>query len=275
MKKLLISLILVFSLVSLSWGGVAFDNVDDYIDSNYTPSYSATDDFSICGWASLDNAASGEEYIAAYISHSVQPDGLVQFGVSNGASCVGNDGLHLLVYIRDDNGNLSTPAEGLCSDTTITVNTPFSVCLTYDDSEADGILYMNGVQVAIDTTVDAIGVKNGAFPREFFIGARNNEGTPNSFWDGNVYEIAFWDNVVLSATEVSLYHNARTRRMPCQIQPTALIKYLPMDDVPDGTSADGDSFRAECGSSLTAGTGVDGADNVGLSSVAEKTLSYP
>ena len=63
--------------------------------------------------------------------------------------------------------------------------------------------------------------------------------------------------------------------MRCKIQPATLVKYMPLDDVPDGTSADGDSFRAECGSSLTAGTGVDGADNVGLSSVAEKTLSYP
>ena len=275
MKKLLLSLILVFSLVSLSWGGVAFDNVDDYIDSNYTPSYSATDDFSICGWASLDNAASGEEYIAAYISHLNGLDGLVQIGVSNGASCAVNDGLHLLVYIRDDDGNLSTPAEGLCSDTIITVNTPFSFCLTYDDSEADGILYMNGAQVAIDTTVDAIGAKNTAFPKEFFVGARNNEGTPNSFWDGNVYEIAFWDNVALSAAEVALYHNARTRRMPCQIQPATLVKYMPLDDVPDGESSDGDSFRAECGSSLTAGTGVDGANNTGLTSVAERVLSYP
>ena len=157
-KSFLSGLCGILLLVSpdISFAGVAFDNVDDYIDTNYTPAFSATDDFSICGWVDLDNAASGEEYIAAYISHSAAPDGLIQFGVSNGATCASNDGLHLLVYIRDDDGNISTPAEGLCSDTIITVNTPFSVCLTYDDSEADGILYMNGVQVAIDTTVDAI-----------------------------------------------------------------------------------------------------------------------
>lgn len=261
---------IVFSLLLVCnpcRGGITFDGTDDYIDTNYTPSYSATDDLSVCGWFDLDDVASVEEYITGFITSSVSR-GIIQIGLTT--SCA--SGANLNARFRDDDGNLDG---NVCGDTAITVDTPHSFCLTYDDSAADSFLYLDGVETASDLTMTAVGSKNVTNPREWFIGARDSEGTPQTFWDGDIYEVAYWDNAFLSAAEVLLYHNSEMRRMPCQLQSSTLLKYFPMDDVADGVSADAASFRNECGSDEDVGTGVDGGNNTGLTGVAEKTLSYP
>lgn len=271
MRKSFLSVLFAISLfVSPGWAGVHFDNVDDFIDTNYTPSYSATDDFSWCVWAEIDNAPTGaaEEAMVGLIGPV--PDSHYMVMQFEDTLCA--DPLMPSVYMRDDNNSGS---DIVCSDTVVTAATPFHLCWTYDDSEADMFLFLNGVQVGSKTTCTQTAAKNEETPKELYAGARNNNGTADIYFDGIVYEAYFYDNVALSASEISLLYNSRMRRMPCQTQSAGLDKYLPLDDVPDGTSADGDSFRAECGSSLTAGTGNDGANNTGLTSEAEKILSYP
>jgi hypothetical protein len=49
--------------------------------------------------------------------------------------------------------------------------------------------------------------------------------------------------------------------------------YWPLDNQPDGTAADGDTYRDRVGTNN--GTGSDGANNTGLTNIAEKVLSYP
>jgi len=63
-----------------------------------------------------------------------------------------------------------------------------------------------------------------------------------------------------------------------QIQPSNLRLYWPLDEVADGTSADGSTFRDEEDGDKDGdkdGTGDDGANNTGLTARAGEVLSYP
>jgi len=53
-----------------------------------------------------------------------------------------------------------------------------------------------------------------------------------------------------------------------------LVGYWPLDDSPDGTSGDGDTFVDRSGTGNN-GTGVDGANNTGLTVKASSYLMYP
>lgn len=260
---------IVFSLLLLvsssTYAGVHFDVTDDYIDANYTPSWSATDDISACAWATIDNTSTGEETIFGFIATS---DAYFVLQVEAGACATD---LRPSFYTRDDTPSTS---DFFCSDTDVTAGTPFHICITIDDSAADMFMYLNGVQVASDLSIAATGAKNIDVPREIFIGARDNAGTADIFWDGSVHEVYFYDNYFLSAAEVLHLYNAKMRRLPCQIGASTLDKYMPLDDVADGGNLASASFRTECGIDSDSGTGSDG-DTSGGQGEAEITLSYP
>lgn len=98
----------------------------------------------------------------------------------------------------------------------------------------------------------------------------------NTTYSQNIYEVAGW-TVVLSQNEIDKLCDVSAggvRLMPNQIQPSSLKFYYTLDDVPDGTSADGDVFIDKSGNGNNC-TGSDGADNVGMGAEAEPYLSYP
>ena len=62
--------------------------------------------------------------------------------------------------------------------------------------------------------------------------------------------------------------------MPLQVRPASLQAYLPLDQLTDGTSADGITFIDMSGIGNT-GAGDDGANNTGLAATAGEAISYP
>jgi hypothetical protein len=98
-------------------------------------------------------------------------------------------------------------------------------------------------------------------------------GSDSFVWNGIVNEFAVW-NTALTASEVALLYNSKVKRIPLQIQPTKLQAYLPLDAVSDGASADAVVFKDLTGNGYD-GTGVDGANNTGLTGTAEVNLTYP
>lgn len=129
-------------------------------------------------------------------------------------------------------------------------------------------LYKDGVEIANTTTPsgdivdETSGVGIGSQPD------RTDFGMLNAL----VSEVAIW-NDDLTASEVALLYGAKVKGMPLQIRPDALVLYLPLDDYPEGESLDGDIVYDRVGRHQF--TGNDGSNNTGLTSVAEKVLTYP
>lgn len=125
-------------------------------------------------------------------------------------------------------------------------------------SEASYVLTQNGASLT-DNSANSL-----------FIG---NTNTFNRGFDGRITEVAIWD-VVLTAPQIALLASSRIKGIPLQIQPSALKGYWAINDQESGSSADGDTIRDLSGNNNN-GTGDNGANNTGLTFVAETVLSYP
>ena len=265
----LLAILLLF-LPNKVHAAVLIGDGDEFVDTNYGVNYTSSEDLSICGWFQLDDAAGAgvEEHIVG-VNPFPASFCLIQVGVDTGSGCGSDNGLRLISYIRDDSNNLDGP---MCGDTNITVDTWTHFCFVYIDAATDAFLYMNGVQVASDTSIIATGAKTCS-STDWYIGARNDANVANNIWDGPIEEVSFYRSA-LTATQVAQLYSARMRRMPCQIG-TTLDKYLPLDDGDDGTNADGDSVFPVCGTDTDAGVGNDGAVDGGLTWSVGNNLSYP
>lgn len=112
---------------------------------------------------------------------------------------------------------------------------------------------------AVDADIASLGISDRA--------------TPANPLAAVISEVGVWD-VELSSVERENLFGSKIKHMPLQIRPANLQMYLPMDDGPDGESADGDAVRDLSGNGND-GTGDDGANNSGLTWKAEEVLSYP
>jgi len=100
------------------------------------------------------------------------------------------------------------------------------------------------------------------------------ENNGYSFYGGSeIGEVAIWNDYALSLEEIEQLSNSKVKRMPLQISPANLLLYWPLDEQPDGTSWDAD-VAVDLSPNGNNGTGVDGANNTGLTAVAETVLSY-
>lgn len=134
---------------------------------------------------------------------------------------------------------------------------------------SDVVAYGDGALLSVDSTV-AHTVNTSA--SVLSAGTRLGDGVTEPL-DGSISEIAMW-SVALSAEEVLSLASSQLERFPLQIQSASLRACFSMDDGPDGTSADGDSFLNLSLQSNNA-TGDDGGNNTGLIWEAEEVSSYP
>ena len=226
--------------------GITFDNTDDYIDLGTTSTYSTalTGAFSISAWARPHDGTAGSIFSKA------------------GAS--GSRGVNL--YYEDDITDYwefhlaptSTTLVFASGDFVPTLNTWYHLAVVYVPSTSL-TLYINGVAYTNTTSIPASSYMPSLEPR---IGMRSDNIQQ---FDGDITECALW-NTNLTMTQVqSLYTNIKGK--PLRVQTANLLDYWALDDVPVGESADGDTFVSQ-GSGANSGTGVDGANNTGLTSVA-------
>lgn len=264
MKKLVCLLVLVFSLVSQAWAGVLWDGTDDEIN---------------CGaGATLDNlwAAGGTIYILLKIDTY---DSTARRIVSKRSTDGTARGWDLFNYLDGETKEITfsaigvAPGQGTWTIANGITDTIFHVIIiTYNSSATsnDPNIYIDGV---LQNESEDISPSSNYIDDDtvnFNIGNFDNLNRP---FDGEIFEVAVW-KAVLTAQEIANLSSSKVKRLPLQIQPSNLKAYWSLDDQPDGTSGDGDTFKDLSGNA-NHGTGDDGANNTGLTAVAETVLTYP
>ena len=134
-----------------------------YVETNYTPAFTSTDDFSISVWASADVATGRDELFG-----TEDADGAPSMEV-NWRDDTDIIGLH----IQDDADSGGSPD---CSNSTINNGTIHQIALQHDDNANPSILsYFDGATLCNN----AASVANGAHTQgcELFIGAQDLCGT--------------------------------------------------------------------------------------------------
>ncbi|OGM33438.1 hypothetical protein A2803_04980 [Candidatus Woesebacteria bacterium RIFCSPHIGHO2_01_FULL_44_21] len=182
-----------------------FDGSDDYVDSNFSPSF-GTGDFSVFAWVKTTSVA--DDFILGTLDEAGANDPGFQFEVN----LAGSENL-FRVFVRDASGGSysddSTTAindgnwhlVGLVRDGTN------SLFRTYVDTKQED----SGPNIAGDVTVSAA---------DMAIGAWNNRGTIADFLDGQVDDVRIY-NYALSAAQIrKLYNeNSNARFGPAQGSP--------------------------------------------------------
>ena len=207
-------------------GAVHFDGSTNYVTTEYAPTYSSSDDFSISFWVKRTSDSSQEEEpLGSFGDYGGGQKALVQVNLYP-TDCSG--ALYPEFYVRDDDDNI----KALCSDTAIpTDGTWTHIAVTYDASATTSKIYMNGVLAGTDTAVPYTSSKT--LPT-FYIGARHkadDSSGVDTYWNGDVDEVAFWRDV-LTAGEVKLLATSRVKHMPLQVSPDTLEAYYPLDEEP-------------------------------------------
>lgn len=163
-----------------------------------------------------------------------------------------------------DYGAIGTSPGRVVASYSAHVNTWMHLTLTSDGAGGAGgqKIYLNGSLAASGNAATA-----GAVSGIFELGRWSDSGV-NRYFTGQMKEFRIY-NRALSDTEISVLANSKMKGPMF----SGLIHYWPLDDQPDGTSGDGDTFKDRAGSADA--TGNDGANNAGLTAKAEDTLSYP
>lgn len=166
-----------------------------------------------------------------------------------------------------DNKNINFAATAASQ---IVAGTEYHIAVTCTGSA--WACYINGASVTFTPTGTA-GVWFSDLPgvNQYVIGALKRGATTEFFspTNGTIRDVRLYDRA-LSATEVAGLASAKLKY---DSNTSGLIAYWPLDDQPDGTSGDGDTYLDRAGASP--GTGVDGANNTGLTNKASSVMSYP
>lgn len=261
-RPLIAFFLVLFVCSASSWARIDFDGTDDYVDAGTVTNLTATTT-TISAWINLDSNTIQQYFVVQQNSGATANNGVLLW--SPGATGTGR-------FAMTGNLQLASPVFRHASDSTLSTSTTYHVLGTWDGTNtATGInLYVNGSETSYAVTTNGSGTPTSSTGKTIFGGGT---AVANRFMNGRLWEIAVW-NVVLNAQEIAHLANSRVRGMSLQIRPASLIGYWPLDDQPDGASADADTL-ADYGPSRFNATGVDGANNTGLASEAERTLSFP
>ncbi len=273
MRKLLLTLFLCLSLINPVWAGVQSDNVDDLVtitnESNFD--FTNTTEFSVVGWVKPNATRSGTNVHYALIT---KLNGSSPFEGWEIGLWWNNSNQPNKLVINLDEISTSSEEDGAIGSTDLQNDIWYHFAATKNtggDPATAMNFYINGLLETITETGDGVfGTMTNNLNVGFF---GRTSGTFRAYVGGTLSDVAIY-NKVLSATEISILSSSRVKRMPLQISPSNLLAYWPLDDQPDGTSGDGDTFRDLSGNGNN-GTGDDGANNTGLTALAEFILSYP
>lgn len=132
-------------------------------------------------------------------------------------------------------------------------------------------IYVDGV---LDNSQAEGGSTNITNTVELKLGKFDEQSGPSANWyQGGLEEFALWKGLALDQTDVNALYNPRIKYTPRNMHRSNLKCYLPLDEVGDGVSADGVTFRDLSGLNHV-GVGDDGANNTGLTGLAGEVLSY-
>lgn len=258
MKSKILSILLAFFLSTNAFAGVTFDETDDRID---------------LGTTGLPTQASAITLFAVFELGDLSGNKTI-VGDWNGNCVIGcnwlmnfEDAATDLLYVGKGNGGggynritFSSPSSGV-------------VYRMAAGLIADGSTACRGnLNGTTSTTCTFWFNSNAGTSQDPNIGDLNGGGAGNPF-KGNIYTVCIWSSL-LTAAEMSQLVTSQTKNVCSQISPSTLEGEYYLDDQPDGTSGDGDTFR-DRSENINNGVGNDGANNTGLTMIAEKVSTYP
>lgn len=263
MKRLFLLLIFYFFLCSSSFGSIVFDGSDDYLNTNNVN----LGNNALLYSASLWIKTSSTNYGCVYGSFNTGSSLAMQLCINGDENASQNTG-YITVYVRGTNAQ----DDGLkvASNTGITDGSWHHIFISVDAANNDYEIYVDSVSEPITLFINQNPSGVGNFGYNFLVGARNLRGTVQYYLNATLTDVAFW-SVEYGQNEAILLYQSKNKRLPLQFP--GLVIYYPLDNQPDGTSGDGDSFLDMAGTSNA--TGVDGANNTGLTVLAETLLTYP
>lgn len=244
-------------VASTSWAGVIIDALDDKINlgdhADFSPHAGASGQMTVFAWVK-NNADTGDRQWIVTKGTGSNYEFAIYLGSSETFSCnIWNLG-------GDDRMNAS-------GTTVFSIGDWHAVACTYNRETPRMDVFVDGVSEANDTTSAGDSADGTS---DLLIGARGDSA--NFFLNGTVSEVAMWD-VALTDAEILSLSTSRVKRMPLQVRPASLVFYLPLDDISDGVSADGATFR-DLSQNGHDGTGDNGGNDTGLTATAEAVSSY-
>ena len=236
---------------------ILFGGTDEDVSVPDSASLSITGDFTMGCWVNFANLPSNDDM---RFFTKFEPTGDERSYTLFVRDTAGTKTIHLT--ISSDGANGAAVNVGI----TLSANTDTHLIWQYDASAGQLEAFKNGA---------SLGTAGGLFASIFDSTAVLNLGSDrgsSDFHDGTATEFFIYDTI-LTSTEIQALANSYVKHMPLQIQPSSLQGYWPMDDQPDGTSADTDTVRDLSGNGND-GTGDDRTGGV-LTWQAENFLSYP
>jgi len=256
MKKL-IWLIILFPIL---FAGVEFDGVDDRINITPDNTLESAGDFTIACWIYV-NSFDDDIFHRIFNYHSATKE----YNLSiTGTNMIADNSRTLCAGTDDIN---DYDAQGTAN--AILATTWTHICAVYNSTAHTWTLYVDNSSLGTSDVENFNYGDNG----QATIGNRLLSGLPSAMFDGIINELYFWDTS-LTATEVGLLVNSKIKQIGFQIQSSNLQLYLPMDDEPDGSDGNGDTYNDMSGNG-NSGIGNWGGNASGLQNKAEEVLTYP
>lgn len=255
MRLLLVAALLW--LAPLAHAGILYDNTDDRLVCGDNAAWAIRNVF-ISAWVKLGDNGTATDIILGWSDTAVNNDKPYLWSIGSGG---------VLKFDR------FAPSGGAALGTVAVDNSAWHhVAMWLDDPNNLVYFWVDGAQESITYTETF----SGAEGNNLSVGAVHSSVAYTDFFPGTIDEVSLWNTATIpSAQDIALLASSRTRRMPLQVLPSALVLYLPMDDSADGTSADVDAFMDLSATRSTACAGDDGANNTGLTAQAGAVLSYP
>lgn len=241
-------LLLILLTFSHARADMLFDGVDDFIECNST---------------TFTNAGT--------IALRVKLTALAA-AVFTGNQDTSGSANYMQLYIHTDGtvNFYNIAGEAVTATSTIATGTEYHIAITSTGSAL--ACYINGAAVTFTPTGTAgVWFSDVTGINQYVIGALKRGPSTEIFspTNGIIRDVRLYDRA-LSATEVA---SLAAGKLKYDSNTSGLIAYWPLDDQPNGTSGDGDTYRDRAGASP--GTGVDGANNANLTNQASAVMSYP
>lgn len=225
-----------------------FDGTDDFLNCGDANSIKNTTIFTKMAWVYIEGTAT-ENTISAFTNQSS-----TQFRINTAGK----------IQLIDMNQAIIGT-----SDTDIGTNTWAHVTVTYNSARTPKTEFsLNGVA---DGTTDTTATFNNDGD---FVFGYNAAGTPNEYMNGKITEYGEWGKILTDAQIFELGTAGVKRHILQFPDASEFDAMLPFDECADGTSCDSVVFKDLSGMGIDC-TGDNGANNTGLTGVAEEVLTYP
>ena len=198
-----------------------FDGTDDNIDIGNLGTFGSADltnPFTIAVW--LNTTFTTAIRAICGVIQGVGSNTLLQIQV-NANSVESLDADKMRFTLRADGGNATSAA--FTSDATFTDGVWHSLVVTFDGDNNVIVAYLDGTSIGLTTAVATTPNAFTDFASGFLVGARENRGTNDAFFNGSLAEFAIWTRA-LSAAEAGILADGFS---PLFI-PNSLRNYLPI-----------------------------------------------